>query len=128
MATYCNGHSIAGVHEDACAGHLMRSFWLRLRPIATGLSNTPKLTRLVYRANSPGGLVAMGRTNIEIDDGLIEKAMRLTGARTKREVVDLALHRLVDKGSLYRAVRRLRGNLKWQGDISAWRSARKTRT
>jgi hypothetical protein len=32
----------------------------------------------------------MARTNIEIDDRLVEKAMRLTGARTKREVVDIA--------------------------------------
>ena len=70
----------------------------------------------------------MGRTNIEIDDSLVEKAMRLTGARTKREVVDIALRRLVEKGSLYRAVRRLRGNLTWEGDVDAWRSARTTRT
>ncbi len=34
----------------------------------------------------------MARTNIEIDDGLVEKAMRLTGASTKREVVDIALY------------------------------------
>ena len=70
----------------------------------------------------------MGRTNIEIDDVLVEKAMRLTGARTKREVVNIALQRLVEKGTLYRAVRRLRGRLAWEGDIDAWRSARTTRT
>ncbi len=69
----------------------------------------------------------MGRTNLEIDDSLVEKAMRLTGARTKREVVDIALRRLVEKGTLYRAVRRLRGNLTWEGDLDAWRSARTTR-
>jgi Arc/MetJ family transcription regulator len=66
----------------------------------------------------------MGRTNIEIDDVLIEKAMRLTGARTKREVVDVALRRLVDKGTLYRAIRRLKGELPWEGDVAAWRTAR----
>lgn len=70
----------------------------------------------------------MGRTNIDIDDALVEKAMRLTGARTKREVVAIALRRLVEKGSLYRTVRRLRGKLPWEGDVDAWRSARKTRT
>jgi Arc/MetJ family transcription regulator len=69
----------------------------------------------------------MGRTNIEIDTRLVEKAMRLTGARTKREVVNIALRRLVEKGSLYRAVRRLRGKLTWEGDVGAWRSARRTR-
>ena len=63
----------------------------------------------------------MGRTNIEIDDALVEKAMHLTGARTKREVVDIALRRLIEKGTLYRAVRRLRGTLAWEGDVGAWR-------
>lgn len=66
----------------------------------------------------------MARTNIELDDVLVEKAMRLTHARTKREVVDIALRRLVDKGSLYRALRRLRGKVDWEGDIAASRSAR----
>jgi Arc/MetJ family transcription regulator len=66
----------------------------------------------------------MGRTNIELDDELIDRAMRLTGARTKREVVDLALRQLVEKGALYRAIRRLRGKLAWQGDVAAWRSSR----
>jgi len=69
----------------------------------------------------------MGRTNLEIDDALIKKAMRLTGARTKREVVDIALRRLVTKGKLYRAIRRLRGQLAWEGDVDAWRSARSSR-
>jgi Arc/MetJ family transcription regulator len=70
----------------------------------------------------------MGRTNIEIDDELVEKAMRFTGARTKREVVDIALRRLVQKASLYRKIRRLRGKLEWDGDIDAWRSERRTHT
>ena len=64
----------------------------------------------------------MGRTNVEIDDRLVEKAMRLTGASTKRAVVDIALRRLVEKGSLYRSMRRLRGALAWRGDVTAWRS------
>ncbi len=70
----------------------------------------------------------MGRTNIELDDTLIEKAMRLTGARTKREVVDIALRRLIDKGSLYRAMLRLRGKLAWDGDVGGWRSSRASRS
>ncbi len=66
----------------------------------------------------------MGRTNIVLDDALVERAMRLTGARTKREVVDIALRRLVEKGEIYRALRRLRGRLSWEGDVESWRSAR----
>ena len=69
----------------------------------------------------------MARTNIEIDDDLVEKAMRLTGAHTKREVVDIALRRLVEKGTLYRSLQRLKGKLEWEGDVTAWRAARTTR-
>lgn len=35
------------------------------------------------------------RTNIVIDDRLVEDAIKLSGAKTKREVVELALRRLV---------------------------------
>lgn len=35
------------------------------------------------------------RTNIELDDEMVERAMRLYGTRTKKETVDLALRRLV---------------------------------
>jgi Arc/MetJ family transcription regulator len=37
----------------------------------------------------------MTRTTIDIDEQLLEHAMRVTGARTKTEVVDLALHELI---------------------------------
>ena len=69
----------------------------------------------------------MGRTNIEIDDDLIEEAIRITGARTKREIVEIALRRLVEKGSLYRSIRKLRGKLEWDGDIDASRRSRHER-
>jgi Arc/MetJ family transcription regulator len=35
------------------------------------------------------------RTNIVLDDQLVADAMKLSGVKTKREVVDLALRRLV---------------------------------
>jgi Arc/MetJ family transcription regulator len=35
------------------------------------------------------------RTNIVLDERIVKEAMRATGARTKREVVDLALRELV---------------------------------
>ncbi len=48
------------------------------------------------------------RTNIVLDDDLTTEALRLTGAKTKREVVDLALRELVMR---YRqqCLRQLRG-------------------
>lgn len=66
----------------------------------------------------------MSRTNIHIDDELIDKAMQMTGAKSKREAVDIALRRLVEKGTLYKAIRKLRGKLEWEGDIESWRSSR----
>ncbi|MEE9355673.1 MAG: type II toxin-antitoxin system VapB family antitoxin [Methylococcaceae bacterium] len=36
------------------------------------------------------------RTNIVLDDTLVTQALALTGARSKKDVVDLALHQLVD--------------------------------
>jgi Arc/MetJ family transcription regulator len=68
----------------------------------------------------------MGRTNIELNDDLVERAMRLTGARTKREVVEIALRRLVEKGELYRAALLLKGRLEWSGDLQSWRRGRGT--
>ncbi len=35
------------------------------------------------------------RTNIVLDDQIVNEAMRLTGAKTKREVVDRALRELI---------------------------------
>lgn len=69
----------------------------------------------------------MARTNIELDETLVQDAMRLTGFTTKRAVVDLALRRLVEKGTLYRALRRIEGTLAWDGDVSGSRSARTRR-
>jgi Arc/MetJ family transcription regulator len=42
-----------------------------------------------------GGRGVEHGTNIELDDDLVEAAMRLHGTRSKRETVDLALRRLV---------------------------------
>jgi Arc/MetJ family transcription regulator len=60
------------------------------------------------------------RTNIEIDDTLMAQALKASGARTKREVVELGLKTLLQ---LRRQadVRRLRGKVKWQGDLDAMR-------
>lgn len=35
------------------------------------------------------------RTNIELDDGLVEEAFRLTNVRTKKELIHLALQELI---------------------------------
>ncbi len=60
------------------------------------------------------------RTNIEIDDKLMRKAMKASGAKTKRETVEQALQLLVRIDG-QKAIRKLRGKIHWEGDIDAWR-------
>ena len=66
----------------------------------------------------------MGRTNIVIEDELIEKAIELTGAKSKREAVDIALRRLVALLAAYRALREMKGKFHWEGDVASWRRSR----
>jgi Arc/MetJ family transcription regulator len=61
------------------------------------------------------------RTNIVIDDSLMKKAMRASGARTKREAVEKGLKLMVRLSEQARAVRSLRGKLHWEGDLEAMR-------
>lgn len=63
------------------------------------------------------------RTNIEIDERLMREALRASGRRTKRAVVDEALRLLVQTHAQGR-IRRLRGQVRWVGDLDASRAAR----
>jgi Arc/MetJ family transcription regulator len=63
------------------------------------------------------------RTNIDIDDRLMRQAMRSSGARTKRAVVEEGL-RLLIQTRRQRGIRRLRGNVAWQGDLEESRRGR----
>ena len=63
------------------------------------------------------------RTNIDIDDKLMRQAMRSSGARTKRGAVEEGLRLLIHTRS-QRAVRRLRGNVAWEGDLDRSRRGR----
>ena len=63
------------------------------------------------------------RTNIVLDDKLINRAQKLTGIKTKREVVHEALRLLIllnEQGE----VRSLRGKLLWDGNLSDQRRSR----
>jgi len=57
------------------------------------------------------------RTNIELDDKLISIAMRSSGLRTKRAVVQAALQLLVDTHA-QAGIGKLRGKVQWDGDLS----------
>ena len=63
------------------------------------------------------------RTNIVIDDKLMQDTLRATGLKTKREAVELGLRTLL-RLSQQEDVRRFRGKLSWQGDLDAMRTDR----
>jgi Arc/MetJ family transcription regulator len=60
------------------------------------------------------------RTNIVIDDQLMRDAMQASGARTKREAVELGLRTLVRLDQQKR-IKALRGCLPWDGDLESQR-------
>jgi Arc/MetJ family transcription regulator len=53
----------------------------------------------------------MGRTSIVLDDGLIKRAMRVSGAKTRQQAVDRALRELVARASVYQALKMLKGRM-----------------
>lgn len=63
------------------------------------------------------------RTSIEIDDKLMEAAIKATGFKTKREVVEEGLRALIRIKS-QTEIRKLRGKYEWVGDLDAMRRDR----
>ncbi len=61
------------------------------------------------------------RTNIVIDDDLMNLVLKLTGLRTKREAVDMGLKALL-KLKKQESIRNFRGKLDWQGDLDDMRT------
>jgi len=60
------------------------------------------------------------RTNIEIDDELMDQAMKASGLATKRETVEAGLRLLVQLKRQQR-IRSYRGKLQWEGDLERMR-------
>ena len=60
------------------------------------------------------------RTNIDIDDAVLDAAMKAGPFKTKKEAVELGLRTLLRLGR-QEQIRRLRGKLDWRGDLEAMR-------
>ena len=63
------------------------------------------------------------RTNIDIDDDLMAEALRRSGAPTKRAAVEEGL-RLLIQTRRQAGLRRLRGKVRWEGDLDESRAGR----
>ncbi len=62
------------------------------------------------------------RTNIIIDDSLMNKALQASGLETKKAVVKEALELYV-KIKKQTKLKQFRGKLKWEGNINTMRTA-----
>ena len=84
--------------------------------LTIGQSNTLRIQFLVYNW-------LVSRTNIEINDALLQKARKLTRLRTKRAIVDRALEILVRTESR-KGILHYYGSGIWEGDLKAARRNR----
>ncbi len=63
------------------------------------------------------------RTNVVIDDKIMEKAKNYTGLKTKKEVINFALQELI-KRKERKEILKLAGKLHWEGDLNEMREGR----
>lgn len=63
------------------------------------------------------------RTNIDIDDKLLEEAMKACGQRTKKATVEQALQEFVTRRNQMKALEELQG-IGWEGDLDEMRTDR----
>ena len=65
----------------------------------------------------------MKRTNVVLDEKLVEDCQNATGIKTKKALIDYALRELLrhrDQGKILK----LKGRIKWEGNLDEWRKSR----
>jgi len=60
------------------------------------------------------------RTNVVIDDELMESALKVSGLKTKKDVIEEGLKLLVQVKS-QKKIKGFRGKLKWTGNLDEMR-------
>jgi len=63
------------------------------------------------------------RTNIVLDTRLVQAALKATGLKTRRELVDFALRELL-RHREQRRLLALKGKVDWEGDLAGMRAGR----
>jgi Arc/MetJ family transcription regulator len=63
------------------------------------------------------------RTNIDLDEGLVARGLLLSGLRTKKELVNMALREFIRKND-QKKILELRGKIQWHGDLELMRESR----
>jgi Arc/MetJ family transcription regulator len=63
------------------------------------------------------------RSNIELDESLVSRGLKVTGLKTRRALVHLALRELVRREK-QAGLLSLRGGIRWTGNLAAMRRNR----
>jgi Arc/MetJ family transcription regulator len=63
------------------------------------------------------------RASIDIDDKLMADAIKASGCRTQKEAVEQGLKLLIIQ-SQQKAIRKLRSQVKWEGDLDEMRGSK----
>ena len=61
------------------------------------------------------------RTNIVIDDELMDRVLEETGIKTKREAVERGFELLLQRAEQMNKLSALRGKIEWEGDLDKMR-------
>lgn len=80
------------------------------------------MLKTIHQTNVPDRNDFVMRTNIEIDEKLMNDALKLTGLKTKKDAVELGLKTLV-RLQKQAEIKKYKGKLKWEGDLDDMRSA-----
>lgn len=65
----------------------------------------------------------MHRTNIVLDEQLVQACLKLTGLKTRKALVDYALRELLRHEEQAKLLK-LKGKIKWEGDLDESREGR----
>ncbi len=67
----------------------------------------------------------MKRTNVVLDDNLVEDCIKATGIKTRKALIDHALKELLRHENQIKILD-LKGNINWEGNLDEWRQGRKS--
>ena len=65
----------------------------------------------------------MKRTNVVLDDNLVESCIKATGIKTRKALIDHALRELLRHENQIKILN-LKGNINWEGKLDEWRQDR----
>lgn len=65
----------------------------------------------------------MKRTNVVLDDKLLDDCLKATGIKTRRALIEHALRELLRHESQSKILE-LKGKVHWEGDLNEWRQGR----